>query len=649
MFEWPPFANDIIIVGPFIALLLLTITVFMWYRLLRLQQSLEPVHSLDVAEYTCLALLAPFLMYCYSALLWSTSYGAVQWSERDEMTLLFYVFQSFIFTVAVTIIPGRVIRIIAMTQSKSLSLKRAFVRYVSHEIRSPLNVVHAGLDILRAELEGGSVMLNQINASTMELIEDIFAASETAISILNDLLHYEHMDAGTFQLERVWRPLLQGKLHWATILADKKRIKLTIADLTVASGGSEAVCDTENGSLFKRADSDELDLENNPAESQDHAFLHVDQYKIDQVIRNLITNAMKFTPAEGAVEVKIGCEMLNETNRNRIISQMGVEAVGVFRVEVVDDGAGIAVEDQQRVFGEFAQFNRNALQGGGGSGLGLWISRRIIHLHNGKLGFSSRGCGLGSSFYFELPLYSRHHVANNNSSSTLTKEFSAAHSEQQLLQSVSKVAVVNELQSPVGSALRRSLLALDSEESSKKWALVRKNPMDLWSNNGSANRYVNLAKVVPEGLHTPEDLDAVKPPEEKCCPLRILIVDDSELNRKVTLRLLLSDKSQRRLQQAEVLQADDGLSAVQLLRAEQQAGRAIQLVLMDFVMLRMHGPEAVAIMRRDLHFEGVIIGVTGNALPEDLARFVASGANEVLTKPLNRAKLGAALAAYLDR
>jgi len=52
----------------------------------------------------------------------------------------------------------------------------------------------------------------------------------------------------------------------------------------------------------------------------------------------------------------------------------------------------------------------------------------------------------------------------------------------------------------------------------------------------------------------------------------------------------------------------------------------------------MHGPDATAIMRKDLQYSGPIIGVTGNALPEDIAKFIASGANTVLTKPLTRAK-----------
>jgi hypothetical protein len=78
---------------------------------------------------------------------------------------------------------------------------------------------------------------------------------------------------------------------------------------------------------------------------------------------------------------------------------------GVLRVEVIDDGAGIALEDQGNVFCEFSQMQRNALQGGGGSGLGLWISKRIIVMHNGTIGFRSEGRGKGCTFYFELPIF----------------------------------------------------------------------------------------------------------------------------------------------------------------------------------------------------------------------------------------------------
>eukprot|EP01035_Chromulina_nebulosa_P069568 gene69568-biopygen41157 len=70
------------------------------------------------------------------------------------------------------------------------------------------------------------------------------------------------------------------------------------------------------------------------------------------------------------------------------------------------------------------------------------------------------------------------------------------------------------------------------------------------------------------------------------------------------------------------------------------AGRPVNFILMDFIMTSMHGPEAARIMREDLSYRGPIIGLTGNALPEDIDLFVSGGANQVVTKPLSRAKLG---------
>eukprot|EP01035_Chromulina_nebulosa_P069226 gene69226-biopygen2402 len=69
---------------------------------------------------------------------------------------------------------------------------------------------------------------------------------------------------------------------------------------------------------------------------------------------------MKFTPRDG---------------------KFGPDAVGCFRVEITDSGVGLSEDEQRNIFGEFTQFNKNELQGGGGSGLGLWISRHVIHMH----------------------------------------------------------------------------------------------------------------------------------------------------------------------------------------------------------------------------------------------------------------------------
>ena len=88
-----------------------------------------------------------------------------------------------------------------------------------------------------------------------------------------------------------------------------------------------------------------------------------------------------------------------------------------------------------------------------------------------------------------------------------------------------------------------------------------------------------------------------------------------------------------------ILEADDGLTALGIMRKEAQNGRAIDIVLMDYIMINMNGPEAAQRMRAELSFRGVIVGITGNALPEELAFFKASGADSVITKPLTNAKL----------
>ena len=115
-------------------------------------------------------------------------------------------------------VPGRIIRILASINIELLNLKQAFVRHLSHEIRSPilkcstryifienngylftrspLNVVHAGLDILRSDINLDDPSTMVLTRDKVELIEQIFSASGSSIDVLNDLLIIEHIDSG---------------------------------------------------------------------------------------------------------------------------------------------------------------------------------------------------------------------------------------------------------------------------------------------------------------------------------------------------------------------------------------------------------------------------------------------------------------------
>ena len=107
---------------------------------------------------------------------------------------------------------------------------------------------------------------------------------------------------------------------------------------------------------------------------------------------------------------------------------------------------------------------------------------------------------------------------------------------------------------------------------------------------------------------------------------KVLVVDDSALVRKMTVRLMHSIGH-------SCEEADDGDIAVELVRNQ----RDFDVILMDNQMPRMKGEDASRIIRSDLKFEGIILGVTGNVLPEEIAAFKRKGVDEVVVKPMTSA------------
>ena len=119
--------------------------------------------------------------------------------------------------------------------------------------------------------------------------------------------------------------------------------------------------------------------------------------------------------------------------------------------------------------------------------------------------------------------------------------------------------------------------------------------------------------------------------------LKVMIVDDSHLNRKMLTSMLAVDGH-------ECLQAEDGLAAVALMAGRETGENVVDAILMDNNMPRMSGPAAVKEIRRR-GFKGVILGVSGDALSTD--EFAAAGANGTLLKPISREELLGAIALHL--
>jgi len=700
----------------------------------------------------------------------------------------------------------------AAAESEVTELKRLFVRYISHELRSPLNIVHAGLDLLKSEVHellsldcmyrpGGSTITgsslkasgSRLQAQSLrnnitELLDDIFHSSDSAVGILNDILQYEQIDTGSFHLDKSWRPLfkvLEGKLAASVKLARKSEVNLIVEDFTIASeyGVRNFFSQWVSSSMKCSPSTDgEICVNNWQPQLVDETactnlqsavkqspmaklVLDIDVYKVDQVIKTLVNNAVKHSPPHGTVKLKVSCILLDSLNENqaRIVAKMGVDAVGVFRVEVTDSAVGISESSYSKVFDENDNFNTTNLQGVGEAGLGLFISRRIINMHNGRMGHSSNAGSSSeadieqnhveprSTCYFELPLYSSESVHSpgrgiqyfpallsvlqrhktravlpdtiSSSEHTMTtlrtrnsvlladsfdgtsNNFALISPHQQSQQQYrQKRRRHNSVSSPSHSFSReQSTLPTERDISDvplSNGSLVdvtlfesrssRRNSMICTSVGGSfrgdvdtvggdhlvtrksflagsdrrsedVNRlfYSGSSKIVPVSpkqinrmdleinttLHTSlQDLSDFE--EVDRIPLRMLIVDDSPLNRKIIVRIIESDLVA--LPECIIMEADDGESALTIMRQEQTAGRNFDFVLMDYVMLKLHGPETASIMRNRLGYSGVIIGVTGNALPEDLARFVSCGANQVITKPLTKAKLLDTLLSYTN-
>jgi len=511
--------------------------------------------------------LLPFFHF-YGTILARGFLGVVVFTDSTESYLAVLQLGELVFTILLGVLPSQIDRCTLIRNNDLLNQKRTFVRYVSHEIRSPLNVVSAGLELLSRELTN-----HNMSSETLEIVRDISESTALSIETLNELLHYESMDAGTFKLEEEEIPVSKAvpkNLNHLRVLARARKVDLTI----------ETIEDTDSLPQI----SSTIAAVNGVIVSPDlyfhrDTFVRIDEYRFDQVARNLVTNAVKFCPPEnGLVEVKIF--PTSDVTDVSSAEVAGARLVGSLRLEVSDNGAGISKESQAQVFREFSQFKKNKLQGGGGSGLGLWISREIVRLHGGTLNFKSEGEGKGCNFYVCLPIYRRSESTFSFTEDILKTNYARIEPEVQ-----ARDVEVPEI------AIETAVLS---------------NPF-------------------------------VPPYIPRLGSLRILVVDDSHLNRKIFIKTILAEDTV--IINPTIEEADDGDDAVVAVRKSMEENKPFDVVFMDSNMNRMHGPAAATAMRDELDYRGQILGITGDVLADEIQHYLRCGANQVLAKPIKTKRL----------
>jgi two-component system sensor histidine kinase GlrK len=224
-------------------------------------------------------------------------------------------------------------------------MKADFFASMSHELRTPLTSIKEGTGLL-LEGVGGNITDKQ-----RKLLGILAEESNRLISVVNSLLDLSKMEAGmmTYEFESAQiDPLIKRAVAEITPLVEAKEIALESAI---------------NGSLPP---------------------VRIDAERILQVIRNLLGNAVKFTPHGGSVRVSAQA------------------AEGRVEVSVKDSGPGIPAENLTSIFEKFNQGNRQNSHARQGTGLGLTIAKTIITSHNGKIWAESEP-GRGSTFIFSLP------------------------------------------------------------------------------------------------------------------------------------------------------------------------------------------------------------------------------------------------------
>jgi signal transduction histidine kinase len=224
--------------------------------------------------------------------------------------------------------------------------KSDFLANMSHELRTPLNAIIGFSEVLQQQMFG------ELNEQQLGYVDDVLVAGRHLLSLINDILDLSKVEAGRMELE----------------LADVSLPRTLQSGLTMHA---------------ERATRDGITLE--LAVEPDEIVIRADERKVRQVVFNLLSNALKFTPAGGRVDVTA---QLTD---------------GVVEVAVADTGPGIPADDLDLIFEEFQQARGDSGKRQEGTGLGLPLSRRFIELHGGRLWVESVE-GRGSTFRFTLPV-----------------------------------------------------------------------------------------------------------------------------------------------------------------------------------------------------------------------------------------------------
>ena len=500
--------------------------------------------------------------------------------------------------------------------------KTTFLNNMSHDIRTPMNAIIGFTSLAAAHIDN--------TEQVQDYLAKITTSSNHLLSLINDVLDMSRIESGKVKIE-------EKETSLPEIMHDLK----TIVQADIASKQLEFYIDT-------------ADVVN------EHVLC--DKLRLNQVLLNLLSNAMKFTMPGGIVSVRV------------IQKGAAVEGRASYEFQVKDTGIGMSQEFLAHVFDPFERERSSTVSGIQGTGLGMAITKNIVDMMDGTISVVSEE-GKGSTFTVSLQLKTcsgpvrqeeipqlkglRALVADDdfNTCSSVTKMLAtvgmrpdwttsgkeavlrtklaweqgdeyAAFIIDWLMPDMNGVEVVRRVRTIIGDEKPIIILTAydwsDIEEEARAAGVTAFCSKPIFLSE--------LREVLESPFATPKEEDD-KAQAVSFEGKKVLLVEDNELNQEIAVEILQGAGF-------VVEVADDGESAVE--RMEQSAPGQYDLILMDIQMPIMNGYEATEKIRAlgDPRVAGIpIIAMTANAFDEDRRAALEAGMNGHIAKPIDIPKL----------
>eukprot|EP01036_Dinobryon_divergens_P027606 gene27606-36408_t len=626
---WANILNFIFILAGFYFLIVricAPLTLDLWHRLVMRQETLSIGETCGLWYFGNTMITLSFIHGVVSTV------KLYDWTSYNSWDLNIFVYSFALYSIINSTVPGRLAKFaLDREKNKMVQTKRSLIRYMSHEVRSPLNVIYSGLNLLVGDVKKMPSFAGKANL--VETFTSIRQASDDLLQTMNNLLLLESMDSAAFSIDAHIVPC--SKL---TQIAEKSSV-------LAREKGIDFVVNNQFGESILNSISEETANPASPEEVSEVLSIFIDEFKIGQVMRNLISNSAKFTPAGQSIAVNIRTATsadliveLEDKDKDKDkgddkkartpVEQDGYTLSGHVIIEVKDTGVGIAPEHRQNMFQQFSQFDASKLQGGGGFGLGLWICQQIVSLHGSAIQFHSDGENCGTRFFFTLPCYK-------------------------------KIPVVKTNEEVMPPAAPPSALPLPVDPFTLLTGSIRGvqiSPESLIQSGSDPTAAVTdkFSSIVPRPLRN-----------HGVC--KVLMVDDSKFNVKIMRKLVQQVSATRpsppptptSQQIADttgiIIGTDDTAAAVVQQFPQQEEGRSSAYTV-DISSPSSSSPSPPPrgknILDRVVVFDyseaddgkvavqmvqaaRLIIGVTGNVMVEDVKHYIQSGADYVLGKPVN--------------